>query len=272
MEQDFTPRVDAAWQSLSAWHDRRPGIGIVLGSGLGAFAARAGGAAVPFASLTGMPRPTVQGHAGTFHIGRSIVVMAGRFHYYEGHRIDDVVLPVFLMHRMGVRTLIVTNASGAVNRKLAVGNLVLLRDHINLMGVNPLRGPNPGPGPRFPDMTATYDPELRSLAQSAAGGGLPEGVYAAFSGPTYETPAEIRMLEAIGADLVGMSTVPEVIAARYLGIRVMGVSCVTNMAAGVLPQPLDHEEVIQAGKEAAPRFAELLEGVVSRLGGTLGEG
>ncbi len=272
MEEGFGERVEKAWASVAAWHERRPAIGIVLGSGLGHFASRAGGDAVPFSAVAGLPRPTVPGHAGTFHIGPSLVVMAGRYHYYEGHRIDDVVLPIFLLHRMGVRTLVVTNASGAVNRAFSVGDLVLIRDHVNLMGLNPLRGPNPGAGPRFPDMTFTYDPELRAVARSASARELREGVYAAFAGPTYETPAEVRMAGAIGADLVGMSTVPEVIAARYLGIRVLGISCVTNMAAGVLPQPLDHEEVMRAGKEAAPRFTALLEGILARLGGSPGAG
>ncbi len=272
MQADFNLKVDTAWSSLAAWHHLRPSIGIILGSGLGHFAARAAGAEVPFTSITGFPRPTVAGHAGTFHLGRTLAVMAGRFHYYEGPPIDDVVLPVFLLHRLGVRTLVVTNAAGGVNRAYKVGDLVLIRDHVNLMGINPLRGPNPGPGPRFPDMTSTYDPRLRALAQAASGTPLHEGVYAAFSGPSYETPAEIRMLAAIGADLVGMSTVPEVIAAAYLGMRILGISCVTNMAAGILPQPLDHEEVIRAGKAAAPRFTSLLEGVVARLGGSAGEG
>jgi purine-nucleoside phosphorylase len=198
-------------------------------------------------------------------IGDAVAVMAGRIHYYEGHPIQDVVLPVFLLHRVGVRTLVVTNAAGGVNRTFTVGELVLIRDHINLMGVNPLRGPNPGQGPRFPDMSTAYDPKLRELARAVSGGKMSEGVYAAFPGPSYETPAEVRMADRMGADLVGMSTVPEVIAASYLGMRVLGISCVTNMAAGILPQPLDHAEVIRAGKEAGPRFVELLGGILARL-------
>ncbi len=178
---------------------------------------------------------------------------------------DDVVLPVFLLARLGVRTLIVTNAAGGVNRSFSPGELVLIKDHVNLQGVNPLRGPNPDLGPRFPDMSSVYTPELRALARSASAVPLQEGVYAAFAGPSYETPAEIRMLSAIGVDLVGMSTVPEVIAAGYLGLRVLGISCVTNMAAGIMDQPLDHAEVIRAGKEAEPRFAALLAGTIERL-------
>jgi purine-nucleoside phosphorylase len=155
---------------------------------------------------------------------------------------------------------------------LAPGELVLIKDHVNLMGVNPLRGPNTALGPRFPDMTTAYDPKLREIAKAASPVPLKEGVYAAFAGPSYETPAEIRMCAAIGADLVGMSTVPEVIAASYLGMKVLGVSCVTNMAAGILPQPLDHAEVMARGKEAGPRFIQLLEGVMARLGASIVEG
>jgi purine-nucleoside phosphorylase len=271
MEQGYEQRVEKAYASMGAARDLHPSVGVILGSGLGAFAERAGGTAIPFTSIPGFPRPTVAGHSGTFTLGKSLAVMAGRVHYYEGHPMDDVVLPVFLMHRMGVRTLIVTNAAGGANRAYAPGDLVLIRDHVNLMGAHPLRGPNPGLGPRFPDMSTAYHPELRAIAQAASPVPLREGVYAAFPGPTYETPAEVRMAVAVGADLVGMSTVPEVIACAYLGIRVLGISCVTNMAAGILPQPLDHAEVIARGKEAAPRFSALLEGVVTRLGGSLGD-
>ncbi|MGO9310564.1 MAG: purine-nucleoside phosphorylase [Spirochaetia bacterium] len=265
MDAEFATKLDAAWAALAARTRCTPRIAVILGSGLGEFAARVQGDEVPFQALPGFPVPTVTGHAGRFTVGSSVAVMAGRIHYYEGHPIQDVVLPVFLLHRLGVRTLVVTNAAGSVNRDFSVGELVLIRDHINFMGVNPLRGPNPGPGPRFPDMTASYDPALRRLAREVSGAPLKEGVYAGFPGPSYETPAEIRMLAAIGADLVGMSTVPEVIAAAFLGIRVLGISCVTNMAAGILPQPLDHAEVIRAGREAGPRFIELLSGVLGRL-------
>jgi purine-nucleoside phosphorylase len=272
MDAAFPRRLDEAWRGFDGVKGRTPSIGIILGSGLGDFVSRVSGIEVPFSSLPGFPRPTVQGHSGLFKVGMSVVVMAGRVHYYEGHPIDDVVLPTFILHRLGVRTLIVTNAAGGVNRGYTPGDLVLIRDHINLMGVHPLRGPNPGPGPRFPDMTSAYDPGLRQQAQAASPQPLAEGVYAAFSGPSYETPAEIRMLAAIGADLVGMSTVPEVIAAGYLDMKVLGISCVTNMAAGILDQPLNHAEVIERGKEAGPRFIRLLSDLVPRLGGSLGEG
>ncbi len=265
MNADFAARLEAAWQSLAAGTESRPGVGVILGSGLGAFAGTVAGDTVPFSSIRGLPKPTVFGHAGLFKVGKRVAVMAGRIHYYEGHSMDDVVLPVFLLARLGVRTLIVTNAAGGVNRSFSPGELVLIKDHVNLQGVNPLRGPNPDLGPRFPDMSSVYTPELRALARSASAVPLQEGVYAAFAGPSYETPAEIRMLSAIGVDLVGMSTVPEVIAAGYLGLRVLGISCVTNMAAGIMDQPLDHAEVIRAGKEAEPRFAALLAGTIERL-------
>ncbi len=268
MNADFTARLDTAWESLKGCTPRRPAVAVILGSGLGAFADTLGGDRVPFSAIRGLPKPTVSGHAGLFTVSDAVAVMAGRIHYYEGHSMDDVVLPVFLLSRLGVRTLVVTNAAGGVNRSFSPGELVLIKDHVNFQGVNPLRGPNPDLGPRFPDMSAVYTPELRSLARSVSRSPLKEGVYAAFLGPSYETPAEIRMLSAIGVDLVGMSTVPEVIVAGYLGMRVLGISCVTNMAAGILDQPLDHAEVIRAGKEAAPRFAELLSRIIGRLGGT----
>jgi len=265
METELAWKLDAAWGVLVSRTKRTPKTAVVLGSGLGEFASRVKGDEVPFQSLPGFPVPTVAGHSGRFLVGDSAAIMAGRVHYYEGHPIQDVVLPIFLLHRLGVRTLVVTNAAGGVNRSFSVGELVLIRDHINLMGVNPLRGPNPGQGPRFPDMSTSYTPRLRDLARSVSEVPLKEGVYAAFPGPSYETPAEIHMLEVIGADLVGMSTVPEVIAASYLGMRVLGISCVTNMAAGILPRPLDHAEVIRAGKEAGPRFIGLLAGILERL-------
>jgi len=276
VKQEFGAILDAAWAALSEHHERKPSIGVILGSGLGAMASSASGPKIAFESIPGFPRPTVAGHAGFIALGRSVAVQAGRFHYYEGHPMDRVVLPVFLLHRFGVRTLIVTNAAGGIDRRYHPGDLVLLRDHVNLMGANPLRGPAHPSGPRFPDLSQAYDRGLRETAQEVARAAgqapLAEGVYAALAGPSYETPAEIRMLAAIGADLVGMSTVPEVIAARFLGMRVLGISCVTNMAAGILPQPLDHAEVMARGKEAGPRFIALIQGILERLGGSTGEG
>jgi len=272
MESGFVERVKAAVESLAAHGKRKPGIGIILGSGLGEFASGVKGARVPYSSIAGFPLPTVAGHSGVLVLGGDTAICAGRIHFYEGRPLDDVVFPVFLLAEIGVKTLILTNAAGGINRAYSPGDLVLIKDHINLMGVNPLRGPNQGSGQRFPDMTAAYSPRLRSAAQKASDRPLEEGVYAGLAGPSYETPAEIRMLERLGADLVGMSTVPEAIAASYLGLEVLGISCVTNMAAGILDRPLDHAEVVQQGKETAPRFAGLLEGTVKSLGGRIGDG
>jgi len=268
MQANFTQRVEAAVRSLP--HGSEAATGLILGSGLGAFAEGLPGQEIPYQRIAGYPLPTVEGHRGTLKIGGSLAVLSGRFHYYEGVSLDDVVLPVFMLYRLGVRVLVVTNASGGIRRDLSPGDLVLIRDHLNLMGAHPLRGPNPaGYGPRFPDMSEAYSRELRRLAQAAAaeacGRPLAECIYAAFPGPTYETPAEVSMAERMGADLVGMSTVPEVIAANYLGMRVLGISCVTNMAAGILEQPLDHAEVVATGRRVLPAFSRLLEGVFNRL-------
>ena len=268
MDSGFGKKLDTAWAALSMHHGISPSIGVILGSGLGEFARSAPGTEVEFSAIPGFPRPTVAGHSGLIKLGPSAAVMAGRIHFYEGHPIDDVVLPVFLLHRFGVRTLIVTNAAGGVNTYFAPGDLVLIRDHVNLMGVNPLRGPNPGLGPRFPDMSEAYSKEYREIAKRAGhdlGIVLEEGVYAATPGPSYETPAEIRYMRAIGADLVGMSTVPETIVANHRGMKVLAISCVTNAAAGILPQKLVHEEVLEAGAKVRDTLIQLLRAVVPRL-------
>ena len=272
MDKGFAAKLDAACDSISAKHPEKPSIGLILGSGLGEFASRVHGSTVGYSEIPGFPKPSVQGHTGRLTLNPTLAVMSGRVHYYEGHSIEDVALPVFILHRLGVRTLIVTNAAGGINRSFRPGELVLIRDHINLMGTNPLRGPNPELGPRFPDMSAAYAPTLRARALRVSPVPLREGIYAALAGPSYETPAEIRMLATMGADMVGMSTVPEVIAASYLGMSVLGVSCITNMASGILAQPLSHAEVVEQGREAAPRFRALLEAVIVELGGSLGEG
>lgn len=249
----------------------RPSIGVVLGSGLGAFAKELTDAVrVPYAEITGWPRSTAVGHAGElvtgFLRGVHIAVMNGRAHLYEGHPVDKVVFGVRVLTAMGAKKLIFTNAAGGINQSYSQGGLVLLRDHINLQGVNPLTGPNDDAiGPRFPDMTDAYDPALRAIAHRAAaaiGIELPEGVYAALSGPSYETPAEIRYLRTIGADLVGMSTVPEVIAARHAGVRCLAISCVTNMAAGILPQKINHEEVLETGASVRNTLVSLLGRII----------
>jgi purine-nucleoside phosphorylase len=249
-------------------------LAIVLGSGLGALAAgpEAGaGTAVAFTDL-GFPAQTVPGHSGQLVFceleGRRVLLQAGRFHGYEGHPAALVTAPMRLYGRLGVKAVLHTNAAGAINTGFRVGDLMVLSDHINFTGGNPLAGPNLPPGPRFPDLTAAYDPDLRRQLRAAATGlgqELREGVYLAVPGPSYETPAEIRAFRTLGADAVGMSTVPEVIVARHEGLRVAGISCLCNMAAGILPQPLTHREVLEAGAEAAARFTALVRKFVRDL-------
>lgn len=252
----------------------RPRIALVLGSGLGAFADElAGRDEVAYDRIPHWPRSTAIGHAGklVFGIVESVpvVVMSGRAHLYEGYDVKEVAFPVRVLGSMGVRSLVLTNAAGGINLSFGQGALVMISDHINLQGVNPLVGPNDDRlGPRFPDMTEAYNRRYRTIAQQAArvlGLTLPEGVYAALRGPNYETPAEIRYLRAIGADMVGMSTVPETITARHMGIKVLGISCVTNMAAGILDQPISHQEVLETGERVKGQFIALLRAVIPRL-------
>jgi len=249
-------------------------VGIVLGSGLGAFVdALENRVEKPYSEIPGWPVSTAIGHAGKLVIGRvgstDVIVLAGRAHLYEGYTPAQVVFGVRELHRRGMRSLIVTNAAGGINLSYRPGDLVLISDHINLTGANPLTGPNDDSlGPRFPDMSDAYPREYREIARRAAeqlGVKLGEGVYAGLAGPSYETPAEIRYLRTIGADLVGMSTVLEAIAANHLGMKVLGISCVTNMAAGILPQKLVHEEVLKVGEQARDRLVNLLKAVVSLL-------
>jgi purine-nucleoside phosphorylase len=252
-----------------------PDLAIVLGSGLGALADSAeakAGLSIPFTDLPGFPAPTVVGHGGRLVFcefeGRKVVLQAGRFHFYEGHPMPLVVAPMRLYGRLGVRAVLLTNAAGALNPAFGVGDLMALTDHINLFGTNPLIGPNVEPGPRFPDMTAIYDATFRSKLKACAkeiGQTLHEGVYLGLSGPSYETPAEIRAFRTLGADAVGMSTVPEAIVARHEGMRVAGISCLCNMAAGILPQALTHQEVLEAGAAAAGRFEALIRAFVRSL-------
>ena len=257
----------------------RPKIGLVLGSGLGAFADELESAArIPYEKIPGFPRSTAIGHAGRLVIGTSagiaLAAMQGRVHFYEGYSAKEVVFPMRVFGRMGIRAAILTNAAGGISTDYKQGALVVLRDHINLQGTNPLIGPNDERfGPRFPDMTQAYWKSYREAALVEAkrlGIEAHEGVYAALSGPSYETPAEIRYLRTIGADLVGMSTVPEVIVARHMGMRVLGISCVTNMAAGILDQPLDHREVMETAERVKSQFIALLRAVIARIAGDLG--
>jgi purine-nucleoside phosphorylase len=252
-----------------------PDLAIVLGSGLGSLAespeARAG-LSIPFTDFPGFPAPTVAGHGGRIVFcefeGRKIVLQAGRFHFYEGHPMPLVIRPMRLYGRLGVKAVLLTNAAGALNPAYGVGELMALSDHINFFGTNPLIGPNVGSGPRFPDMTTIYDAPFRSHLQACArdlGQTLHEGVYLGLTGPSYETPAEIRAFRVMGADAVGMSTVPEAIVARHEGMRVAGISCLCNMAAGILPQALTHQEVLEAGAAAAGRFEALVRAFARAL-------
>jgi purine-nucleoside phosphorylase len=249
-------------------------VGVVLGSGLGAFAeALEDRKETAYAQIAGWPRSTAIGHAGKLVEGRigstEVLVMAGRAHLYEGYSAQQITFGIRELKRRGAGALILTNAAGGINLSLKPGQLVLISDHINLMGANPLIGPNDdAEGPRFPDMTEAYSKEYREIAHAAGrecGVDLGEGVYAALPGPNYETPAEIRYLRAIGADLVGMSTVPETIVANHMGMKVLGISCVTNMAAGVLQQKLVHEEVLEVGARVRDTLVALLKSVVTRL-------
>jgi purine-nucleoside phosphorylase len=252
----------------------RPKIALVLGSGLGAFADEfAGAAKIPYAKIPHFPQSTAIGHAGKLVIGKvgaiPVAGMQGRVHLYEGYSAKEVAFPVRVFARIGVKAVILTNAAGGIRREFVQGRLVVISDHINLQGVNPLTGPNDERfGLRFHDMTSAYDRRFREMAVGEGnrmGIGMYEGVYAGLLGPSYETPAEIRYLRAIGADLVGMSTVPEVIAARHSGIRVLGISCVTNSAAGILDQPLNHLEVLETAERVKGQFIGLLKAVIPRI-------
>jgi purine-nucleoside phosphorylase len=251
-----------------------PDTAVVLGSGLGDFADRLLDAvATPYGDLPHWPASTVIGHSGTLVIGnigtRRVAALAGRAHLYEGHDLATVVFAVRVMGRLGVKQVILTNAAGGINTSFAQGALMIIDDHINLLGSNPLIGPNDERlGTRFPDMSEVYSSRLRGIADEAAAAvGVPvtHGVYVATQGPSYETPAEIRHFRTIGADAVGMSTVPEAIAARHMGLEVLGISCITNMAAGVLPGPLNHEEVMDTARRVRGSFIALLEGILARL-------
>ncbi len=250
-----------------------PDVLLVLGSGLGALAGQVESPQIlPYDEIPGFPRATVPGHAGRLVMGRwsgrQVAVMQGRFHYYEGHPMHDVVLPVRVMQHLGVPRLLLTNAAGGVNQVFRPGDLMLIKDHIGLLAESPLRGANLDRfGPRFPDQSHVYDPDWQQLALRCAAGldiALHRGVYCWCRGPQFETPAEIRALAALGADAVGMSTVPEAIAAVHGGMKVLGLSCITNMAAGILDQPLTHEEVMQVGAQAADKTIRLLSEILSR--------
>ena len=270
---DEMKRIDEAAAKVLAVCGKAD-IGVILGSGLGDYAeALEDAVKLPYSEIPGFPRSTVAGHAGMWCCGtlygKRVVMMQGRFHYYEGYGMKDVTLPVRVMQKIGVKTLIVTNAAGGVNLGYHPGELMVIGDIFSMTAQNPLIGPNLDAfGPRFPDMSCAFDKELRALAHECAneqGFALREGVYAQMTGPTYETPAEIRMLRTLGADAVGMSTVPEVIVARHGGMRVLGISCITNMAAGILDQPLNHAEVTETANRVKGQFRHLLDRIIEKM-------
>ncbi len=271
---DLVEQIDAAVDYLEDKTDIQPELGLILGSGLGELGEEVEDpVTVNYEEIPGFLESKVEGHAGRLILGvleeTPVYLMQGRYHYYEGHDISDLVFPVRVMEAMGCEQMIVTNASGAVNEEFDVGDLALIEDHINFLGNNPLIGENDSRvGPRFVDMTYAYDPELKKLARDTAidqGLNLRSGVYVASMGPTYETPAEVKMYRSWGGDMAGMSTVPEVIAANHAGMRVLGLSCVTNMAAGILDQPLDHEEVIEATEKAKDKFKKLVRDLIIKM-------
>ncbi len=273
MPDQFT-LADSAAQLIHSRTPHRPKIALVLGSGLGAFADSLNDAAhIPYAEIPGFPKSTAIGHAGQLVIGNAgdiaVAAMQGRAHLYEGYSPQDVTFCIRVFGRMGIRAAILTNAAGGISTNYSQGALVLIRDHVNLQGSSPLVGPNDDRfGVRFPDMTHAYDRGYRVMAREEAAKlkiTLHEGVYAAMLGPCYETPAEIEFLRRIGADLVGMSTVTEVIAARHMGIKVLAISCVTNMAAGIIDQPLSHAEVMETGERVKGTFEALLWAVLPRI-------
>ncbi len=252
----------------------KPTLGLVLGSGLGVLADEIENPVViPYHEIPGFTVSTVVGHKGQLVIGKlegkQVVAMQGRFHYYEGHGLEAVTFPIRVMKALGVDTIIVTNAAGGINENYRPGDLMLIRDHINMTFRNPLIGPNDETlGVRFPDMSEAYSKRLRAVAKEVAGEQgieLQEGVYVGLLGPSYETPAEIRMLRILGGDAVGMSTVPEVIVARHMNMQVLGISCISNMAAGILEQPLSHDEVMETTEKVKAQFLALVHGIVAKL-------
>ena len=267
-------RAEKAARTIRARTKTQVSVAIVLGSGLGAFAdALSEATLIPYGEIPGFARSTVEGHAGRLVIGKAgdvtLAVMQGRFHFYEGYSLEEVTFPIRVLKMLGVRTLVLTNAAGALNTEFAPGSLMVISDHINLLGANPLTGPNDDRfGPRFPDLTSVYTPDLQNMVIEEAHAmemELRRGIYAALSGPSYETPAEIHMVRTMGADAVGMSTVPEAIVARHMDMQVIGISCITNLAAGVSNRPIDHSQVMAIGERVRGQFTELLRRIVKRL-------
>lgn len=267
-------RAEKAARLIRARTDADVSVAIVLGSGLGAFADElTDSTSIRYDEIPSFARATVEGHAGRLVIGKTnnvtVAAMQGRFHFYEGYSLEEVTFPIRVLKLLGVRTVILTNAAGSLNTEFTPGSLMVITDHINLIGVNPLIGPNDDRfGPRFPDLTSVYARRLQDIVineANAIGLDMRRGIYAALSGPSYETPAEIHMVRTLGADAVGMSTVPEAIVARHMNMEVIGISCITNLAAGVSNRPVDHSQVIATGERVRAEFTELLRRVVARL-------
>lgn len=267
-------RAEHAARIIRSRTTETPRMALVLGSGLGGFADDfEDSVSIPYEEITGFPKSTAEGHAGRLVLGKieqvPLVAMQGRVHFYEGYSLEQVTFPIRVFSLLGIKTLILTNAAGGVNVQFSQGTLMILSDHLNLMGDNPLRGPNDSRfGPRFPDMSVAYEPELQEIVieeARALGVEIRRGVYAALSGPSYETPSEIHMLRNLGADAVGMSTVPEVIVARQMNMEVLGISCITNLAAGMTDGPIDHEDVMATGDRVRETFTSLMRRVVSRV-------
>jgi purine-nucleoside phosphorylase len=267
-------RAEQAARTIRSRTSLEPQVALVLGSGLGGFADEfAESIAIPYAEIPGFVTSTAEGHAGRLVIGKvglvPVIAMQGRVHFYEGYALEEVTFPIRVFKLLGIKRLILTNAAGGIDIELSQGALMVISDHLNLMGVNPLRGPNDERfGPRFPDLSEAYSRDLQQQAVEVArtlGVEIRRGIYAALAGPSYETPAEIHMLRACGADAVGMSTVPETIVARQMGIDVLGISCITNMAAGISDEPINHAEVMETGRRVRDTFTKLLRGVISQL-------
>ena len=267
-------RAEHAARIIRSRTTETPRIAIILGSGLGAFADDFENAvSIPYEDITGFPRSTAAGHAGRLVIGKidqvPLMAMQGRVHFYEGYSLEQVTFPIRVFKLLGIKTLILTNASGGVNVQFSQGALMIISDHLNLLGDNPLRGPNDTRfGPRFPDMTAVYSPELQEIVieeAKALNVEVRRGIYAALAGPSYETPAEIHLMRTLGADAVGMSTVPEAIVARHMDLEVLGISCITNMAAGISDEPINHDDVMATGDRVRETFTQLLRKVVGRI-------
>ena len=266
--------INKAVEFIEAKMEFKPDIALILGSGLGVLAEEISDKKIlKYEDIPNFPVSTVEGHAGQFVFGnlegKKVVAMQGRFHFYEGYSMQEIALPIRVMYKMGARKLIVTNAAGGINRNFKPGNFMIIQDHINLMGDNPLKGENIKEfGPRFPDMSEVYNKSLRELAENVALENkinTVKGVYCGLSGPSYETPAEIRYLRNSGGDAVGMSTVPETITANHMGMDILGISCITNMAAGVLPKPLDHKEVMEIAEKVKPKFSKLIRGILKKM-------